>query len=72
MGHRPRRPRLLQHTTDPADFVFAATFTNGTGIIGGGTDRISAHLALPGPTNLITDLLGSTVPTVHTGGGFTP
>jgi len=65
-------PQPLQVQTDAPGFSVTATYTNGTGLIGGGTDRISAHLVLPGPSNtthyLATDLFGSTVPTANTTG----
>ena len=65
-------PQPVQLTSDQPGFEVIATFTNGLGLVGGGTDRIAAHLALPGPSSLdlypATDIHGSTIPTANTTG----
>lgn len=58
-------PQPVRLITDQTGATATTTYTNGLGLIGGGTDRIAAHQT--GSTQyLATDVLGSTVPTPNT------
>ena len=68
-------PQPLQSTTDAPGVTATAVYTNGLGLVGGGTDRVGAEVTLatsPDPTvlpfTLATDVNGSTIPTPNTAG----